>query len=150
MNKFFEEQEKNNFNENIHETLSHLDKRNKLINLQNSKTKENIKLINQYEKKITNIKQNIITKKEEIKNIKELVNMKRKGKINILNLFKSYISILDDKNQSLTEKMDYIYKKELLVKYKEKLYQKFIIQIISMNNIINSDNNKKENTKINK
>ena len=51
MNKFFEEQEKNNFNENIHETLSHLDKRNKLINLQNSKTKENIKLINQYEKK---------------------------------------------------------------------------------------------------
>ena len=76
--------------------------------------------------------------------------MKRKVKINILNLFKSYISILDDKNQSLTEKMDYIYKKELLVKYKEKLYQKFIIQIISMNNIINSDNNKKENTKINK
>ena len=76
--------------------------------------------------------------------------MKRKSKINILNLFKSYISILDDKNQSLTEKMDYIYKKELLVKYKEKLYQKFIIQIISMNNIINSDNNKKENTKINK
>ena len=45
--------------------------------------------------------------------------------------------------------MYYIYKKELLVKYKEKLYQKFIIQIISMNNIINSDNNKKENTKIN-
>ena len=75
--------------------------------------------------------------------------MKRKVKINILNLFKSYISILDDKNQSLTEKMDYIYKKELLVKYKEKLYQKFIIQIISMNNIINSHNNKKENTKIN-
>ena len=76
--------------------------------------------------------------------------MKRKVKINILNLFKSYISILDDKNQSLTEKMDYIYKKELLVKYKEKFYQKFIIQIISMNNIINSHNNKKENTKINK
>ena len=45
--------------------------------------------------------------------------------------------------------MDYIYKKELLVKYKEKFYQKFIIQIISMNNIINSHNNKKENTKIN-
>ena len=40
--------------------------------------------------------------------------------------------------------MYYIYKKELLVKYKEKLYQKFIIQIISMNNIINSHNNKKE------
>ena len=75
--------------------------------------------------------------------------MKRKGKINILNLFKSYISILDDKNQILNEKMDYIYKKELLVKYKEKLYQKFIIQIISMNNIINSHNNKKENRKIN-
>ena len=75
--------------------------------------------------------------------------MKRKVKINILNLFKSYISILDDKNQSLTEKMDYIYKKELLVKYKEKFYQKFIIQIISMNNIINSLNNKKEETKIN-
>ena len=47
MNKFFEEQEKNNFNENINETLSHLDKRNKLLNLQNNKTKENIKLINQ-------------------------------------------------------------------------------------------------------
>ncbi len=126
MNKFIEEQEKNNFNENINETLSHLDKRNKLLNYQNNKTKENIKLINQYEKKITNIKQNIITKKEEIKNIKELVNMKRKGKINILNLFKSYISILDDKNQILNEKMNYIYKKELLIKYKEKLYQKFI------------------------
>ena len=63
--------------------------------------------------------------------------MKRKGKINILNLFKSYISILDDKNQSLNEKMYYIYKKELLVKYKEKLSQIVIIQIISMNNIIN-------------
>ena len=75
--------------------------------------------------------------------------MKRKVKINILNLFKSYISILDNKNQNLNEKIDYIYKKELLVKYKEKLYQKFIIQIISMNNIINSHNNKKENTKIN-
>ena len=49
----------------------------------------------------------------------------------------------------LLKKKDYIYKKELLVKYKEKLYQKFIIQIISMNNIINSHNNKKENTKIN-
>ena len=68
--------------------------------------------------------------------------MKRKVKINILNLFKSYISILDDKNQSLNEKMDYIYKKELLVKYKEKFYQTVIIQI-------NSHNNKKENTKIN-
>ena len=68
--------------------------------------------------------------------------MKRKGKINILNLFKSYISILDDKNQILNEKMNYIYKKELLVKYKEKLYQIVIIQI-------NSHNNKKENTKIN-
>ena len=75
--------------------------------------------------------------------------MKRKGKINIFNLFKSYISILDDKNQILNEKMDYIYKKELLVKYKEKFYQKFIIQMISVNNIINSHNNKKENTKIN-
>ena len=75
--------------------------------------------------------------------------MKRKGKINILNLFKSYISILDDKNQILNEKMNYIYKKELLVKYKEKLSQIVIIQIISMNNIINSHNNKKENTKIN-
>ncbi len=52
--------------------------------------------------------------------------MKRKGKINIFNLFKSYISILDDKNQILNEKMNYIYKKELLIKYKEKLYQKFI------------------------
>ena len=38
--------------------------------------------------------------------------------------------------------MNYIYKKELLVKYKEKLYQIVIIQI-------NSHNNKKENTKIN-
>ena len=38
--------------------------------------------------------------------------------------------------------MDYIYKKELLVKYKEKFYQTVIIQI-------NSHNNKKENTKIN-
>ena len=40
--------------------------------------------------------------------------------------------------------MDYIYKKELLVNYKEKFYQKFIIQIISMNNIINSNKKKKE------
>ena len=50
--------------------------------------------------------------------------MKRKSKINILNLFKSYISILDDKNQCLNEKINYIYKKELLVKYKEKIISK--------------------------
>ena len=148
MYKFIEEPEKNNFNENIHETLSHLDKRNKLLNIQNSKTKENLKLINQYEKKITNIKQNIITKKEEIKNIKELVNMKRKGKINILNLFKSYISILDDKNQCLNEKIDYIYKKELLIKYKEKIISNIYNSNNNLNNIINN-HIKKEDAKIN-
>ena len=148
MYKFIEEPEKNNFNESIQDTLSHLDKRNKLLNIQSNKTKENIKLINQYEKKITNVKQNIITKKEEIKNIKELVNMKRKGKINILNLFKSYISILDDKNQCLNEKIDYIYKKELLIKYKEKIISNIYNSNNSMNNIINN-HNKKEDTKIN-
>jgi hypothetical protein len=148
MYKFIEEPEKNNFNETIHDTLSHLDKRNKLLNIQNSKTKENLKLINQYEKKITNIKQNIITKKEEIKNIKELVNMKRKGKINILNLFKSYISILDDKNQCLNEKIDYIYKKELLVKYKEKIISNIYNSNNNLNNIINN-HIKKEDAKIN-
>ena len=148
MYKFIEEPEKNNFNETIHDTLSHLDKRNKLLNIQNSKTKENLKLINQYEKKITNIKQNIITKKEEIKNIKELVNMKRKGKINILNLFKSYISILDDKNQCLNEKIDYIYKKELLIKYKEKIISNIYNSNNNLNNIINN-HIKKEDAKIN-
>ena len=63
MYKYIEEQEENNFDESINETLSHLDKKSKLLNIKNNKTKENMKLINLYEKKISNIKQNIITKK---------------------------------------------------------------------------------------
>ena len=63
MYKYIEEQEENNFNESINETLSQLDKKSKLLNIKNNKTKENMKLINHYEKKISNIKQNIITKK---------------------------------------------------------------------------------------
>ena len=63
MYKYLEEQEENNFNESINEILSHLDKKSKLLNIKNNKTKENTKLINHYEKKISNIKQNIITKK---------------------------------------------------------------------------------------
>ena len=63
MYKYIEEQEENNFNESINETLSHLDKKSKSLNIKNNKTKENMKLINHYEKKISNIKQNIITKK---------------------------------------------------------------------------------------
>ena len=62
MYKYIEEQEENNFDESINETLSHLDKKSKLLNIKNNKTKENMKLINLYEKKISNIKQNIITK----------------------------------------------------------------------------------------
>ncbi len=63
MYKYLEEQEENNFNESINETLSHLDKKSKLLNIKNNKIKENTKLINHYKKKISNIKQNIITKK---------------------------------------------------------------------------------------
>ncbi len=63
MYKYIEEKEENNFNERINETLSRLDKKSKLLNIKNNKTKENMKLINHYEKKISNIKQNIITKK---------------------------------------------------------------------------------------
>jgi len=46
MYKFIEEPEKNNFNESIQDTLSHLEKKNKQLNIQSNKTKENIKLIN--------------------------------------------------------------------------------------------------------
>ena len=51
MYKYIEEQEENNFNESINETLSHLDKKSKSLNIKNNKTKENTKLINHYEKK---------------------------------------------------------------------------------------------------
>ena len=61
MYKYIEEQEENNFNESINETLSQLDKKSKLLNIKNNKTET--KLINNYKKKISNIKQNIIIKK---------------------------------------------------------------------------------------
>ena len=35
MNKYIEEQEENNFNESINETLSHLDKKSKSLNIKN-------------------------------------------------------------------------------------------------------------------
>ena len=36
----------------VNKKLSHLDKKSKLLNIKNNKTKENMKLINLYEKKI--------------------------------------------------------------------------------------------------
>ncbi len=135
---------KNNFNykENIEDILCIIEEKTDKMIYKNKIVKENLKLVNKYEKLLFKLKEKLYQKKEENKLLKEILIHKRKRRIDINEIIFLYIEYLNLFNNSLNNKLFFYQEKEMLINYKNRLINEFIK---SNDNKVNNDFEEKNN-----
>lgn len=81
--------------------------------------KDNNKLITTYQKQIINVKSKIFRKKEEIILLQEKIKQKKRRKKEVVDLFESYLSILNNNDSLLNSQIDELLHKEITIYKKE-------------------------------
>ena len=81
--------------------------------------KDNNKLIKTYQKQIINVKSKIFRKKEEIVLLQEKIKQKKRRKKEVVDLFESYLSILNNNDSLLNSQIDELLHKEITIYKKE-------------------------------
>lgn len=81
--------------------------------------KDNNKLITVYQKQIVNAKSKIFRKKEEIILLQEKIKQKKKRKKEVVDLFESYLYILNSNDSLINTQIDELFHKEIKIYKKE-------------------------------
>ena len=115
-----------NYSNIILNILNEIDEKSKNLSIKDIEIKENIRSIKLKEKKVDKINQTIMNKKEELKLIKELFLLKEKKNMNIKDIMDSYIDFLISSNDTLDNKLNSLFQKEININSKQKYINKLL------------------------
>ena len=115
-----------NYSNIILNILNEIDEKSKILSIKDIEIKENIRSIKLKEKKVDKINQTIMNKKEELKLIKELFLLKEKKNMNIKDIMDSYIDFLISSNDTLDNKLNSLFQREININSKQKYINKLL------------------------
>ena len=130
------------FKENIEDILCMIEEKTDKMLYKNNIVKEDLKLINKYEKKLFNLKEKLSEKNKENELLKEMLINKRNRKIDKNQFIFKYIEYLNIFNNNLNNKLFFYLEKEMLINYKNRLINELIK---SSDNKLNNNSEVKNN-----